>query len=85
MKNTNWNASLNRARRAIVTAVVATALSQPLVPAASAQQAAAQIGGLEEVIVTAQKRAQNSQEVGIAISERASFSQLTSSFRFEPA
>src|SRR2546421_5068484 len=37
-------------------------------PTARAQQPAATSGGLEEVIVTAQKREQNLQEIGISLS-----------------
>ena len=56
-------------RLAILIAVLTTGLVQAL--PASAQTApspTATTGGLEEIIVTAQKRAQNSQDVGIALS-----------------
>lgn len=53
----------------ILAAVLGVWLSQALMQPAAAQQAAAEpAGGLQEVIVTAQKRAQNSQDIGIALS-----------------
>jgi len=71
MKHSNGPTILSGAGRLATVSAIALLVSQALVPSASAQQAAAStgpIGGLEEVIVTAQKRAQNSQDVGIAIS-----------------
>ena len=56
-------------RAGMVTAISLAAWSaQALLQAASADQAPVATGRLEEVIVTAQKRAQNSQDVGIALS-----------------
>jgi iron complex outermembrane recepter protein len=49
-------------------AVLAVAISGLLCGSALAAETPAASGGLEEVIVTAQKRAQNSQDVGIALS-----------------
>jgi iron complex outermembrane receptor protein len=58
-------------RAAIVITALAVALSPALTRPAGAQSApppTVAAGGLEEIIVTAQKRAQNSQDVGIALS-----------------
>ena len=53
----------------IASATLAACIAQALVQAAGAQTApAVAAGGLEEIVVTAQKRVQNSQEVGIALS-----------------
>jgi len=62
-------ASITRGGR-IASAALAICVAQALASAAAAQNAPAPAvsGGLEEIVVTAQKRAQNSQEVGIAIS-----------------
>ena len=68
MKSNLPQTSIARSGRMMI-AIVALAAS--LAPAASAQNAPSPTvttGGLEEIIVTAQKRAQNSQDVGIALS-----------------
>ncbi|MEI8297363.1 MAG: TonB-dependent receptor [Pseudomonadota bacterium] len=62
-------ASITRSGR-LASVALAVCVAQALALAANAQTAPAPTvsGGLEEIVVTAQKRAQNSQEVGIAIS-----------------
>src|SRR5256885_1843421 len=55
----------------VILAVLAACVSAALLQTADAQQAAASTepaGGLQEVIVTAQKREQNLQEIGISLS-----------------
>lgn len=63
------SAHANRVPQAV--SLLACAVAQTFTAAAlasTAESAAPSVGGLEEIIVTAQKRAQNSQDVGIAIS-----------------
>ncbi len=56
-------------RITIASVALTLAISQALTPNAFAAASTATVsGGLEEIIVTAQKRVQNPQEVGIAIS-----------------
>jgi iron complex outermembrane receptor protein len=55
----------------ILAAVLVACIAKALLQTASAQQAAApsgSVGALEEIVVTAQKREQNLQDVGIAVS-----------------
>ena len=57
--------------RLVLVATLLSALWLPVMPVLAAQAAAtpaAPAAGLEEIIVTAQKRAQNSQDIGISIS-----------------
>ncbi len=72
MKNTKRPISLTSIRRVAVAATVAVLVSQSWQQVTLAQTSAsttpAQVSGLGEIIVTAQKRAQNSQDVGIAVS-----------------
>ena len=72
MKSNLPQTSIARSGRMMIAIVaLAASLAPALAPAASAQNApspSVTTGGLEEIIVTAQKRAQNSQDVGIALS-----------------
>lgn len=72
MKSNVPQTSIARSGRLMIAIVaLAVSLAPALAPAASAQNAPSPTvttGGLEEIIVTAQKRAQNSQDVGIALS-----------------
>ncbi len=72
MKSNAPQTSIARSGRMMIAIVaLAASLAPALAPAASAQSTpspTATAGGLEEIIVTAQKRAQNSQDVGIALS-----------------
>src|ERR1700686_5925060 len=52
----------------LILATLAACLSPAFMPTVGAQQAGASSGGLEEVIVTAQRREQNEQEIGISLS-----------------
>jgi iron complex outermembrane receptor protein len=66
MNTTTRTHSITGARVASV--ALALGISQILGAAAYAETAPVVSGGLEDIVVTAQKRAQNSQDVGIAIS-----------------
>ncbi|MBV9697318.1 MAG: TonB-dependent receptor plug domain-containing protein, partial [Gammaproteobacteria bacterium] len=57
----------NHARVIFAAALAACGLAG-FAPAVTAQQAGASSGGLEEVVVTAQRREQNEQEIGISLS-----------------
>ena len=69
MKKRNHSESTTKA--GVILAGLAACASPALMQTVGAQQAAASTepaGGLQEIIVTAQKRAQNSQDIGIALS-----------------
>ena len=64
MKKRNHAESTTKA--GLILATLAACLSPAFMQTVGAQQAGASSGGLEEVIVTAQRREQNEQEIGRA-------------------
>src|SRR6202165_1460770 len=66
MKKRNHPESTTKA--GFILAALAACVSPALMQTVGAQQAGASSGGLEEVIVTAQRREQNEQEIGISLS-----------------
>ena len=66
MKKRNHAESTTKA--GLILATLAACLSPAFMQTVGAQQAGASSGGLEEVIVTAQRREQNEQEIGISLS-----------------